>query len=508
MKSRIILFLVFSSFVIGKALAQCDTFKRVDINAQEVIKNINVNDYKFDVLEADPIPDPSEMREIYFIHGLGGTAAAWEKAAEACDTKYPAPFYQPISNFPARKCYTARPEYAKTSTGSLNSAAKDIRNQMDGIALVDSTIRGMHPNRSIIIAHSQGGLVTRQLMHLDFVSEPRNIPHGMNYGGVVTIASPLQGADILKNRDAGIPQFAKNACNTLILGFECEGLYYSSNLINSVPNLKSLKIVNINVPEIKSKLKEWVGNTLGAVAEKGCDLIANTALPMFFNDMYAGITNDYNTGIQQGNNTINMLNSDASNKQYQDFPKIAFYAVEPQDNILWRTLNWMINDPNKEDHFQANNDWKLFDNEIKDMISYYQVKSLLYYQVAAIHLQFASIATLHSAKMKQIEEHINATHTATAYAIGSDWFNKANQSWQELIGARTYNHSTGKWEVDTENDGVVLRKSAEILPEATYPSIRMEGSSHMQIRNDANLKTHLNNLFNGDYGEFFIVNKQ
>jgi hypothetical protein len=63
------------------------------------------------------------------------------------------------------------------------------------------------------------------------------------------------------------------------------------------------------------------------------------ALPMFFNNMYAGITNDYKVGAD----TINILNSDTSNAKYRAFPKMAFYAVEPQKNIMWRTLNWILN---------------------------------------------------------------------------------------------------------------------------------------------------------------------
>jgi hypothetical protein len=64
-----------------------------------------------------------------------------------------------------------------------------------------------------------------------------------------------------------------------------------------------------------------------------------------------------------------------------------------------------------------------------------------------------------------------------------------------------------------ENDGVVTAPSASDLPYQTNSPVRVyprefdptihKGSSHMQVRNDAGIKEHLNNAFNGVYGSFF-----
>ncbi|HQQ20290.1 MAG TPA: hypothetical protein PK471_00095, partial [Bacteroidales bacterium] len=62
-----------------------------------------------------------------------------------------------------------------------------------------------------------------------------------------------------------------------------------------------------------------------------------------------------------------------------------------------------------------------------------------------------------------------------------------------------------------ENDGIVLRESAENLPCATHMPVignrtlsnNNAGSSHMQVRNDEGLKHFLNRLFNGEMGMFF-----
>ena len=492
MKSRIILFLVFSSFVIGKAQTPCDTFKRVDIRAEYRV--VGFEPLHIEIGEPQPAldpPDPNEWRRIYFIHGLGGTAEAWEKAAEACEIG--------AHGFSARKCLTSRPEYASSSTGSLNSAASDIRGQMNVIGTTDSLSGFTLPRRSIVIAHSQGGLVARQLMHLDLVTSPLPINHGINYGGVVTIASPLQGAAILKNRN-DIFTLANDGCNRLPLGPVTRAIY-------QVPLNFSFNLLGFSYSS--NDLKKSISVLFRGMLPKICEIATDNIMPMFFKEYYKDITADYNPGTTYGVNYINNLNADVNFTKYQDFPKIAFYAVEPQENIFWRTLNWMLNNPNGSNgqsgpnigHFQANNDWHLYDNTINDLFAHYQAQSTSFYNI-----YYSCMVAAGKEKKKKIQDALYAQANLMfvfydAYEQGVEWFNNVNKSWQSIIGAKSYNSSAVK-----ENDGVVLAESAANLPGSQRQAIRMEGSSHMQVRNDENLKTHLNHLFNGDYGPFFKVN--
>ena len=501
---KILLITVFCSFAIG-TYAQCDSVVNATFEMSE--DHISLDPsllYPTGTTPPEPPgPDTSEVRRIYFIHGLGGTAGAWEKAAIAC-----ADGSLNIPGFPARKCETIRTDYTN-STASLYSAADDVRIAISIQANNDRTYTSLDPSRAILIGHSQGGLVIRQLMHLDMVKPGTSgtghssLANGMNYGGVVTFASSLQGAQIVNNRNM-ITQMAQEACNKLVLGFEKEAIYSTTNMLNSLPDkIKFMGFTIVTLEDVKNSLKQWISNTLGSVAEGGCSMLANTALPMFFNSMYAGTTNDYKIGASM----IDTMNLDTNNTEYKAFPKMAFYAVEPQENIFWRTLNWLVNDPNAAniDYFQANDDWYLYDSTIKPMINYYQVKCALYYCLYDLH-SYAISKVKKKDQLSQFQAAVNALITYAGYSIGLEWFNNANESWKTIIGARVQNGNTVTYK--DENDGVVLAESAANLPKATHGPIKIYGSSHMQIRNDDGLKTHLNKLFNGDYDKWFKVFEQ
>jgi pimeloyl-ACP methyl ester carboxylesterase len=440
-----------------------------------------------------PPPLDTTIRQIYFIHGLGGDKSSWEKTAQACQDSS-----LHILGFPARRCITSRPDYIY-SRGSLYSAANEVRTYMNVIGTTDSTSGLARPCRSIIIAHSQGGLVARQLMHMNMVSETNVLPqHGMNYGGVVTVASPLQGAAILKNR-THIFTMAKDGCTRLAKGWG----------------------VQLNViPLIGEKLKDMFNN----LTESFCGFAIDNTMPMFFKEYYDGITKDYDTSTVYGKNYINMLNSDTAVKKYKDFPKMAFYAVEPQENLFWRTLNWMISNPNGNngangpdvEYFGANDDWRFY-NKIRPIIDIYQAMSITYRADYDVLYKKCCVT---NKKLNQ------AWDRYIAWRDGYDWFTGTTGTWQMIMGGKKCtsipNPNYRSWmdpsyiiQCDEyENDGVVLAESAANLPGATWSPIRIcpnenstvdfeKGSSHMQVRNDAGLKKALNDLFNGDYEKWF-----
>jgi hypothetical protein len=61
--------------------------------------------------------------------------------------------------------------------------------------------------------------------------------------------------------------------------------------------------------------------------------------------------------------------------------------------------------------------------------------------------------------------------------------------------------------VEKGSDGVVLVESASNWPDATY-SLKVNGSTHMQLRNDENTRSTLYDLLEGDYGDFFETEKR
>lgn len=457
-------------------------------------------------------------RRLYFIHGLGGDASSWQRAADAC--------WDPdlnIPGFPARRVRVSRPEYTNSTLTTLNSAAYEVNNLIVNQAASDITAYSMDPQRAIIIAHSQGGMVTRSLVHQYMTG--LTIPNfGLPFGGFVTFASPLQGARILNNRDQ-IEVMANDACRSLIKG---PGNNLSFNIL--------LKLIG----------KESATSTL-------CDLISYDLLPAFFTDYYENITNDYFVGA----NAITQFNQDVSYEAYMNMPKIAIGVNEPRENILWRTGNWLINNPNTPPPFEANDDWQFYNSTVYPLYLDYVGKVQQHQNQIALLSHFAEYInpffnpTLHVLTMTGILYHMKRE---SDWQQGVNWFNRANSTWETIIGAREYQFTTStvymcfycngnSYYMNSlitsnqqdcinkncryilpvssiqlnylikENDGIVTTESAKNLPGATAipskPFINIpnyDGSSHMQIRNDEYLKQSLRKIFNGDYGLFFKTN--
>jgi pimeloyl-ACP methyl ester carboxylesterase len=495
--NRIIFVTVFGSLLIGKVYAQCDTLKDATFSAEY---KYNPNDFKppgmaTPVPDPPPPPDPNEVRRIYFIHGLGGSSASWAKTAMACQYNSHGP-----ANFPARKCEADfLPNYTD-HTNSLRLATNKIRTEISAQAQRDS-INGnaMKRSRAIVIAHSQGGVIAREMMHLDMVADTNHstLHFGMNYGGVVTVASPLQGARILNNRHL-ILQMANDACNKITAGYRDE---IARQISDQIPLFN-----------IKSKLAD----KLGALMEGFCDAGASEVLPMFFNAYYEGITESYKVGSY-----INTLDNDIYNAKYSKFPKMAFYAIEPQTNLFWRTFNWTLKEPNNVGTvaFQANDDWDLLDNTIMPIYNTAVKKAEEHYaeytRLSEKSKRFFIGAFVSGKKLT------DEYKSYVAWSQGLEWFNNANEPWQTIIGAKSINwHKNlggdpwGEW-VERESDGVVLAESAADMPGATHAPVKIsekgpgfDGSSHMQVRNDEGLRKHLNALFDGDYHPYFKVFEQ
>ena len=467
--------------------------------------NINANSLQ--------ISEPTQYRRIYFLHGLGGNAASWQAASDACwDVTLNIP------GFPARRVLVSRPGYTNSTSTTLMSAAYDVRQQIQNQAFIDQNLYQMSPDRAFIIAHSQGGMVTRALAHLDLITPPFRNDIGKGYGGFVTISSPLQGAQILNNRHK-IEQFAEEGCTKLARGpyFE-EDLDFWTNFFN-----------------------------IGVDPSFICNFFVDNALSIFFSDYYENITNDYYVGAP----AIDLFNQDTNDLAYYNMPKLAFTGVEPRENLFWRTFNWVVNDVNSAGYFGANDDWNFYNTVGKPLYSKYSNR------VAHYNNQIAMLQSLPAYIFPPIDpfayviiraEIKRMTDKKHAWQEGVDWLTNVNKKWEAIIGARATTIATDTMficlhcgitvalmssnsqtcyrrgcafiypvEVNNlvtvykENDGIVLRESAENLPGATHMPVignqilsdNNAGSSHMQVRNDEGLKQFLNRLFNGEMGMFF-----
>jgi pimeloyl-ACP methyl ester carboxylesterase len=501
----------------------------IEENENEILRNTKIIRIPPDIqyLSDDNAPAPfittqikaeDELKRLIFlVHGLGGSAESWSRVAEALENKN-----VNVPDFHARYCKTLRPDYSLGVT-TMYLASKDLREFIETKSDYYNNKPDFNPNkdRNFIIAHSQGGIVTRAMLHYDILNNVA--PYG--YGGFVTVATPNHGAEIIKNKPE-LYAFADNACVSLLAGPKQENIPFAADLL------------------IKHFAKEIIDTV--------CQSIVYDLMPVFFKDINSTITEEYKEGAP----FLTQMDNTASNSMiYKNMPKVAFYGVEPNPYLLWRTMNWFVKSPNEEYFWEANDD-----------------KKLLVEEVTPRYLDYKAHHVANSNKVKRLNDDITTywlfggipgvitnlyltkkyVKRKNAWAKGIDWFHEADNVWGAIVGQKQFNQSqtmyncqcgnstsfvtpdpiacnvlcngnlvgitqvTTYYTIVRNTDGVVSEYSGKglqwpsrqavildgILDNLTLPT----GSSHMQIRNDDALKRHLEKLLNGDYGNYFYTN--
>jgi hypothetical protein len=266
---------------------------------------------------------------------------------------------------------------------------------------------------------------------------------------------------------------------------------------------------NVPVVDFANTILDLLGKE-HSIVDKACELTSYSLLPILFSDRLSPITDDYHVGAP----TLDVYNQDITDPDYLNMPKVAFYGIEPMENIFWRTMNWMVNNPNDCDAWEANDDYGFYNNAIRpkvlDYKSEYEFNKFLYeefYTPSWFHPINSYIARR---KMQNFEGAYN-------------FLCNANSGWMSIIGALEVEWDGSPFNPTNititlkESDGVVLKESAMNLPGATHDPVMLQGlrengvwsgSTHMQIRNDAALRDALNNLYDGAYGPFFYTKKR
>lgn len=461
-------------------------------------------------------------RLVYWVHGLGGKREGWLPVSNATNSSSD----PTISSYPRRKI--ASPSIGfEDNQQSLDDASYKINSDILATNYYNTYYSITDKTKNIIIAHSLGGLVTRNLDRL--YGTGNNRP----FGGIVTFGTPHQGAYIL-NHIGDFPGFASNACSKISDGSIHElGLAFAgpfaplvTPLITSVDNLS-------------------------------CDFLGSI-VPVFFGGFTQPIKDDFYVGAPKLT-TVNNFQS--------TLPKVAFYGIEDKNTQFWRVISNMLpsNKPQDFPAFQTSDDNLVTFQQ--DNIQFYMNKVNNWDNV----FNSISYCSWYSWIINPVGCGFNDGYKTQAHGIaagyqnGVDWFNQANDQWRTITGSLRYDPvtSTGyqcnctlfnyqgqvisTWTstvanasscfggspqngviqscqaspgatittyvpVDEDSDGVVVKSSASNFPQGASPTLTptrdMPGSNHLQMRNDSNTKLRLNELFKGDYGNYFITSPQ
>ncbi len=396
--------------------------------------------------------------------------------------------------------------------------------------------------KDFIIAHSQGGLVSRVInIELDkgnFTSR--------YFGGIVTFGTPHLGAEILRDRVSKISNLTTEATK-LAYGPEATVahlLFPGSEVILNWFGLEK-KLQDFTTKEVT---KYVVSAAIDKIPKLGDYYIPNTTY-------------------------LNNLNLYQPKKK---IPSVAFYGVEEENNICFKTLyNFTFGDANKQGEFNAEITDNTANKTKQTMFDIY--KGLKDYYITKNWV--SSVLT-------------DARKTADAYQSGIDFLNSADDLWLNIIGALSYTYDSKRivmcdcpnvtmnlstkpreksmnnavdystfdlkykyyvpddvnsnvqafngdvitrpdgsvvstdvflcpnincnprWVTQyipirnvKESDGIVLVESAKGFPNVDI-TVKLPSSNHNQMKNDINTKKALNDLFNGVYGQYFMTTKR
>ena len=444
----------------------------------------------------------SGQRIIYWVHGLGGSSDSWHRAASV--TQYGSS----LPDYPSRNVLSSRPSYGQSS--DLLGAAMDLDLQM---TILNSTPQWdtVPRDRHFVIAHSQGGLVSKMLDSL--YSDSLNFAR--EFGGMVFFGTPHTGAEILNNaspqgKDMLVP-FARGLCNAVV----------NTKIMGEVERIKSSFFSHI----IRKT------NLVPGISGGVCDFIESTMFAAMFSDYSRPITTDYWVGA----NEVNKLNEFESS-----IPMIEAYGIE-ESPVFWRTMTSILLEDTTSsiDPFGFDDDSYLVDSAnrtIARFYSNYQWNKKKADETGRRVLQSLGI----TAPFEYFVKKGAYLNTAKAYHDAYLWFVTADQNWERIIGARKtelvkqgyrcmcqderipsyyvvnkvvnspsectnsgnpflmcFTNDNYVYVTTVEqSDGVVLRHSAEGLnnPVKTF---RMNKTNHIQMRNCSQTKQVLNAVFNG-----------
>ncbi|MBO6515388.1 MAG: hypothetical protein JJ975_02460 [Bacteroidia bacterium] len=274
----------------------------------------------YEIIERDTLPS-NASRPIYFLHGLGGKEDSWKKVQWAFDT---------IFNFRGYLSAYNRGEVYHQDNFKDASYEAD---RVIGAEASDFNMYYTYYDLPYVIAHSQGGLVARDLdwKYYDKNSDSRSLWGQRKFYGLATVGTPHSGAKI------AISQADMTKLGTDI-GKRLAKAQVARNL--SLFTLKYPITRYIKTAELITKASVLI-DTLNNV-------LASSLYKLASKGQADGITRQYGPNSSYLRDTLNKFVNPC-------LAKVLFYGIE-QEDMIWRIATYMLKNSQYYPQFGANND--------------------------------------------------------------------------------------------------------------------------------------------------------
>ncbi len=437
-------------------------------------------------------------RKVWWVHGYKGTEFSLRNPADdvgGADNQT-----QPITPTGRFEVRSYRPNYSN-SQGSLSSAAVNLRGKINEI-----TENQLNTENNFIISHSMGGLVARKMGAIDNAA---GLPL---YNGLITFGTPHQGAHVANTllETTKIQDAATDLCERLGAGpFAAE--------VAAVP--------------IVGPLANALG-LAGAALNAGCAFTVDFGFPIVQDFTSLGVEDELTTSAVAA---IPAMPTDH---------KAVFYGVEDDDDgsMTARFVGALISQPNT---------WPLYGADASDGVGMAAIAAANDFYVAEYEFWVEENTPWWTwiVPIVGLVNELNINSVADAYKAGVDWFPTMNPTWKNIIGAGEIefvrvgcdcieNEQWGseswivygnddcstlyedeplitcipRYEltfVTQPSDGFILAESAMGGPGITYDAKLMDGSNHMQMKNDSGMKDAVKKIFeDGLDQEYFKTDKR
>jgi len=434
-------------------------------------------------------------RSIFWIHGFGGSELSWAPVSD-----YVGQTWKTDSN--NNRCI----DYSNHQDGSLSDAGDEIEEKLQ----LQAQGRSYH-EKNIAICHSLGGMAMREMDQVHDASGDKIL-----YDGLVTIGTAHSGAG-LANKGMNNPEILGEFLSWTCTKLSKPLIHQFTEDLNLIEKLISFEVLDALSNEVCLGLtQDLLMDKLQAHNESSVSSQLTTAHMTSLPDMHA-THNAIIWGEEEG-------------------------LGEADGSLTARIFGSVINAPEAEPLFDAGD---RIDEIGMANFDELQADFLLNYNLAILDYNIAIIAIFDN-----LPNYHLSLHRMLDYEGAVDWFTKYHLRWMYLIEAAEIELGCvcEDWSININpfdfgpdfdvsefsdgcesifedledfeycettlvlqtilkpNDGFILAESANNAPGVYYPTHLMNGSNHLQMRNDLETEKAMKFIFEygcGVAGSFF-----